>query len=344
MHNVIFALCLSVLAGICNGSFALPTKHVTKWRFENIWLNFAIWGFIILPWSSMLFLAPQTFAIYSKIPTHLLLIISGGGIFFGIGQVCFARALNSIGMGLSFAINLGIGIALGCGLPLIVQYPDKIFTKFGGIILTSILLTVLGLIFSTHAGAMCQRMKYKATTSLKTEQKKKHSLGVLLAIISGISSASQNFIFAYTNSIQDLALQLGANSLAAANIMWPCYLLWGFIPYMLYMLYLHYKHNSFAMYSLPGVGKYYFFAAIMGVFSYGSLLLYAKATQLMGKLGPIIGWPIFMVVIILTSNFWGWQSNEWRGCSLKAKNILLLGLGFFVLSVITLGYGSAVLK
>jgi len=337
MH-MILAFLLILLAGISNGSFALPTKHVVKWQFEHIWLHFSIWGFVILPWLTMVYLTPQIFQIYSKIPIDMLLIITLGGFFFGIGQICFALALNIIGIGLGFSINLGLGIVLGFGLPFIVQHPHEIFTPFGLIILTGTILAIIGLGFSNYAGVLRDRNKLKVDF-FKSTAKRNHLSGVILAIIAGLSSASQNFIFAYTNSIQDLAKQIGASSFAAANIIWPGYLLCGFVPYMLYMLYLHYKNHSFEVYYQKGVGKYYLFAIIMGIFSYGSLLVYSKASQLIGKFGPIIGWPIFMVIIILTSNFWGWKYDEWKNCGEKAENTMKFGLICFVIAIITLGYG-----
>ena len=35
-----------------------------------------------------------------------------GGVAFGIGQICFAFALHSVGMGLAFVLNIGIGTGL----------------------------------------------------------------------------------------------------------------------------------------------------------------------------------------------------------------------------------------
>lgn len=336
--QIILAFLLILLAGISNGSFALPTKHVVKWQFEHIWLHFSIWGFVILPWLTMVYLVPQVFQIYAKIPIDRLLIIALGGFFFGVGQICFALALEIIGIGLGFSINLGFGIVLGFGLPFIIQHPHEIFTPFGLVILTGTILAIIGLVFSNYAGVLRDRHKLTVGPATSTA-KKNHLLGVILAIVAGLSSASQNFIFAYTNSIQDLAQQMGASSFAVANIIWPGYLLCGFVPYMLYMIYLHYKNQSFKAYCQKGVGKYYLFAIVMAVFSYGSLLIYSKASQLIGKFGPIIGWPIFMVVIILTSNFWGWKYGEWENCGAKAKNTMKFGLVFFVIAVIMLGYG-----
>lgn len=117
-------------------------------------------------------------------------------------------------------------------MPFIVQHPHKIFTPFGLVILTGTILAIIGLVFSNHAGILRDRNKLKLD-SLKIATQKNHFFGVILAIIAGLSSASQNFIFSYTNSIQDLAKQIGASSFAAANIIWPVYLLCGFVPYIL---------------------------------------------------------------------------------------------------------------
>jgi L-rhamnose-H+ transport protein len=303
MHTIL-ALLLILLAGMLNGSFALPTKYITKWGFEHIWLNFSLWGFVILPCLTMSYLAPKIFQIYTQIPINLLLIIMIGGLFYGVGQICFACALDIIGIGLGFAINLGIGIILGFAIPLVIQHPHKIFTQFGLVILIGAILAVIALIISNHAGVLRDRHKLKIPF-LETTNKKNNSLGVIFAIIAGLSSASQNFVFSYTHSIQDLAEQAGASSFAAANILWPGYLLCGFVPYILYMFYLHYKNQSFGVYRQQGISKYYLFTFIMGVFAYGSLCFYAKGSQLIGALGPVIGWPLFMGVVILLQIFGG---------------------------------------
>ena len=78
----------------------------------------------------------------------------------------------------------------------------------------------------------------------------------------------------------------------------------------------------------------------MGLFWCGSLILYSKASQLIGILGPVIGWPLFMAFIILTSNFWGWQQGEWQQAPAKSKALLSKGIILFVVAVVVLGYSA----
>jgi L-rhamnose-H+ transport protein len=133
---------------------------------------------------------------------------------------------------------------------------------------------------------------------------------------------------------------MGANKFGAANIIWPLYLFCGFIPYAVYMIYLHHKNGTFSNYRKTGVGKYHLYALIMGLFWYGSLLFYSKASQLIGSLGPLIGWPIFMVLIILTASFWGWKHKEWEHSSAKAKSVMRYGILCLVAAIVILAYSS----
>jgi L-rhamnose-H+ transport protein len=337
--GILLAFGLIIVAGIINGSFALPTKHIDKWRFENIWLQYAIWAFVILPWIIALFLVPQIITVYKEAPWQLLLIMLAGGFVFGIGQMCFALALDMIGFGLGFVINLGLGIMLGFSLPLIIQHTDQIFTPFGFITLLGCILAVLGLVYSTRAGNI-HNFESKEHLSSENKPRKVFLLGVSLAILAGLSSAGQNFAFSFTSQMQTMALQQGATEFGAANVMWPGFLLCGFIPYALYMLFLGAKNKSFGNFTKAGTGKYYLFALFMGLFWYGSLIFYGKASQLIGKFGPIVGWPLFMVLIILASNFWGWRHGEWTGASARVKKNLWIGLTLLILAVIVLGYSA----
>lgn len=338
--NILAALALILAAGVINGSFALPTKHVVKWRFENIWLQYALWAFVILPWLLMFLLEPKVFAIYAAAPFSLLCLMLAGGFIFGAGQICFALAIDMIGIGLGFVINLGLGIGLGFLLPLVIQHPHQIPTPFGLLTLLGTAFAVAGLIVSNHAGMLRDRERSKPQEAVQ-ETSSRHALGVALAALAGLSSAGQNVAFSLTRGLQDLAVKMGAGGFASANILWPGFLLCGFIPYALYTLHLHRKNGSFALYREPGSAKYHFFAVIMGSFWYGSLVFYSKASQLIGDLGPLVGWPMFMVLIILTSSFWGWRHKEWEGCSAKALAVMKGGLALLVLSILVLGYSSS---
>lgn len=330
--NFLLSILYVVFAGIINGSFALPTKKIKHWRFENIWLNYAFWSFLFLPWLILYLMSPHAFLVYQQASSDVIGIMLIGGFLFGVGQVCFALSLNMIGLGLGFVINIGLGTGLGFMLPLILLHPEKMFTSPGILTLLGTVFIILGLIYSFFAGRLRDQKKTQNSDGQYFQ------LGVLLAIVAGIFSAGENFTFAATHSLQKAALGLGMSTFSSANVMWPGFLLASFLPYLIYMFILHFKNNSFQYYRLNTLVKYTPLAFLMAVCWYGSLMIYSKASLMIGELGPVIAWPLFMVMIILSSNFWSWHSGEWdkagkRAYQLKLRGIICLIAAFVVLAL-----------
>lgn len=343
LSPVTLTLVYSISAGIINGSFALPTKYVKTWNFENIWLNYALWGFLIFPWLTVFFMDPQIGSIYRAMPMNTLYTLLIGGFLFGVGQVCFASALHTIGLGLGFLINIGLATGLGSLLPLLMLGLKNTYTPAVIITFIGVALIILGLLLSYSAGHKRDKealLKQSITTNKPTKNNMYH-LGVLLAIVAGIFSAGQNYTFALTGNMQQLALSSGANTLTASMIIWPPFLTCCLIPYALYMLYLHVKNNSFQKYNEKKFLQNSLLSIVMGFFAFGSLAIYSKASLTIGALGPVIAWPLFMILIILTSNFWSWRHNEWSGCSLAVKKRFVASILIFICAVLVLTYSAS---
>jgi L-rhamnose-H+ transport protein len=66
------------------------------------------------------------------------------------------------------------------------------------------------------------------------------------------------------------------------------------------------------------------------------MVSYSKATEILGSLGPIIAWPLFMIFIILVSNFWGVKHGEWQHASRGAKRKMFFSVGLLILAIIVL--------
>lgn len=332
MDNAV-AYILIVFAGILNGSFALPIKHLNERNNENTLLIYALLSFVILPWFLAWCAVPQIFAVYAATSAKMLSIMLVGGFIFGIGQVCFFLALNFIGLSLGFIINLGLAIVLGSLLPYGFVHHHNIFSKCGLLTVIGASIATAGILFSNRAGILHHRTWRRGNAKF-------FKIGVMLAILAGIASAGLNCSFALTTAIQETALNMGATPFGSASIMWPGFLSCSFIPYSSYMIYLRIKNHTCHNYINNQSIKHFLFAFFMSIFWYVSLLFYSKATQLIGGLGPVIGWPLFMIMILITSTFWGWRYKEWAGASNKVKRALWSGLGFLMLSMIILGLCS----
>ena len=331
--NVFSLQMMVILAGVINGAFALPTRYIKHWQFENSWLTFAVLAFIIFPIGTVLLSHTALWTLYSHAAHPLIIAMILGGLAFGIGQFCFAIALNSIGFGLGFLINIGLGTALGFSLPLVVLHPQELLTAFGLTTLLGTVLILIGLLLAYWAGH--SRDQHKQTEPSKIAG---FGLGVVLATVAGIFSAIQNFTFAFTAPLQQAAIKMGFDKLSAATVVWPGFLCIAFIPYAIYMITLLIRNQSFKKFAQSNSGFNLGCALIMALFWYGSLMLYSFVSINIGALGPVIAWPLFMVMIILTSNVIGWRQGEWSGAPTKSIKKLMLGIVFLILAFLVLAY------
>ena len=350
VSTLVIALILTVLAGFFNGSFATPTKYMDKWKEENIWLFFPLLTFLILPWIYIFIIAPNILSIIAQINFYsqiLPLII--GGVVFGIGMVCFSVAFRLIGLGLNFVVNISIGTACTALIGL-VQNPHLFGSGYSYLQILGVIIFIIAVILGAAAGGARDKNK-KAHGAKEHSEDKSHVktgyvvLGVVLATAAGIGSACQGVTYVITNpAIVEVAKASGVGGLAANSVAWIILFSCACVPYVLYFLFLNIKNRSFGCFSVSGTGKYWIFLLIMGLTYWFSLVFFSGANSIIGgKLGPTIAWPLFMVFIILTSNFWGWVSGEWKDAGAKAIKRIWISIILFVVAVVVFSY-SVMLK
>jgi L-rhamnose-H+ transport protein len=60
----------------------------------------------------------------------------------------------------------------------------------------------------------------------------------------------------------------------------------------------------------------------------------------MGVLGPILGWPLFMSLIVITASALGILTGEWKNTGKQPLRIQLTGVAFLVAAVFVLALAS----
>ena len=65
--NAALGFLLVILAGVLNGSFALPMKRTSKWAWENTWLVYSIVGMVVVNWAIALHTVPELATVYTPI-------------------------------------------------------------------------------------------------------------------------------------------------------------------------------------------------------------------------------------------------------------------------------------
>ena len=338
MANVPLAVALALIAGVLNGSFATPTKFVKTWKWENIWSVWAVTGMVVFPWLAVWLTIPNAWGVFQAAGLKVLLLMVLFGVGFGLAQIFFGLGIAAIGIALNFAIAIGLATALGSLVPLLVLQRQKIFTPQGHMIFLGVALAIAGIVGCAIAGGMKEK-QLAASGSVPKEStavKMSFKAGIILCILAGIGSPFNNFGLAFGKPLIDAAVAHGAGPGSQANVIWAPLNTAALIPYIIYCAYLWKKNGTSSLFRAPGTGLNWIFGAVMGLFWFGSTVIYGGVSARLAEMGPILGWPLFMSSIIITSNVWGFVTGEWKAAGNKALTTMLLGILGLILGFVTL--------
>ena len=343
MSDVSIGILLAAIAGVLNGSFAAPTKYVTKWNWENIWAVWAVVGMLLFPWALVFATVPNVASFYASASAHTMWLVILFGVGFGLAQIFFGLGIAAIGISLNFAIAIGLSTALGSLVPLVFLQPKTIPTPKGETIFIGVGLVLVGIVLCAVAGREKEKeLQLASRTELKEGEKRiSFKTGLIICILAGLGSPLINFGLAFGSPLTTRALQVGVSTASQANVIWAPLVSASLVPYLIYCIYLWRKNHSFHRFALPGTGGYWFFGIIMGVLWFGSTAIYGTSASHLHAIGPILGWPLFMSSIIITSNVWGFATGEWKGTTRKPRAILLSGIFMLILGFVALAVASS---
>ena len=342
MQNTFLAVCLTIVAGTLNGSFAAPTKYTKKWKWENIWSVWGVWGMLILPWALAFATIPHTISFFADTPADQWLLLILFGIGFGLAQIFFGLGIAAVGIALNFAIAIGISTAFGSIVPFLSQHGERVFTREGFFFFVGILFMLAGIVVSAAAGLAKERQLRIGIAVAADPAGKRMSFaaGLILCILAGLGSPLNNFGAAFCTPTVQRAVAIGASPTNEYNAIWAPLLTASLIPYLIYCAYLWRKNRSFHLFAASGSGINWGFGFVMAALWMGSNAIYGVAMSQIGSMGPVVGWPLFMSVIIVASSGWGFLTGEWKGAGSKAVKIMIGAIALLIFGFCTLAYSN----
>ncbi len=331
MQNTAAGIALLVMAGVMNASFTLPMKFTKKWAWENTWAIWGVWALLIMPLVTTWLAVPHLNGVYQQAGIGNVILVAVCGFAWGIAQVLFGLAVDAIGIALAFAIVLGLSAAIGSLLPLIRLHPEKITTPAGLGVVAGVALVLIGVSICAIAG-----YKREKAAGTRREGKMSSGAGLLCAVLSGIGAAAMNFGVAFGGPLIEAAKSAGANPAWSINAVWLPLMAAGFLPNLVYCLYLLRKQKSSTNFSLQGTSLYWVLTAIMAFFWFASTIMYGMATNKLGELGPVLGWPFFMSLIVIVATILGVATGEWREAGKSSLRVQAAGVMILIIAVVIL--------
>lgn len=334
MTGTASGLSILILAGVMNASFTLPMKYARRWAWENTWLAWTTFTLLLLPTAVTFATVPHLGEVYHSAAASIVLEVIGFGAGWGVAQVFFGLAVDAIGIALTFSLVLGTSAAVGTLVPLLRLHPECLNTPPGHGVLAGIALVLAGVLVCAVAGT-------RREDALKSHPgpRKNGILGLVLAILCGFGASFVNFGLAFGAPLVQLAHAFGASAFNASNAAWLPLMLAGAVPNLLYCLWLLRKNRTGSKF-LAGCASHWALAFVMAVCWFGSTLLYGLSTVMLGAWGPILGWPLFMSLIVITASLLGMLTGEWKDSGAAPLRIQWVGVSLLVLAIFILAATS----
>ena len=339
MNQSGWGLLLIAVAGAMNGSFTVPMKLTRRWAWENTWLAWTAFALGVFPVTLTLLTVPALSQVYSQAGHGPWLLAGVFGAGWGISQVFLGLAVNELGMALSFSVILGISAAVGSVVPLIQLHPDDVLQRKGILTLCGVALVLIGVGIAAVAGRHRERTLASATVTAG-ERQASISKGLSFATISGLGSALVNLGFAFGEPLKNAAQQFGAAEIWSANAVWLPFMVAGSLPNLAYCIYLMNRNRTAPKFRKSGTELYWALTAVMAFLWFGGIVMYGVGAKKMDELGPVLGWPVFMSIIVLTGTAWGVTTGEWRGAGKRPLWLLGLAVAVLVVAIFVLGISS----
>jgi L-rhamnose-H+ transport protein len=341
MSNFTLSILLVLLAGFFQGTFGLGMKKFTP-VWESYWFVFSISGLIVIPFIWAKILIPDVFGAISVLSIGTILYSILFGAMWGVSAILFGKAVNYVGVSLSFGLCMSTGATVGSLLPLLQIENFSTRPSFPYIILGLVIMT-LGIILITYAG----NLRDKSQTSEESNNSgiKKgiyFKLGILFSVAAGIGAALQNLSFTSAAPAINAAVEQGVKPQSASLVAWIVVLFGGFIPNFTYSGYLLIKNKSWKVFINKKPAKIYLIGMVTGLCWFAALGVYGQSAAIMGEMGPVICWTMFLAISLIVSSFWGIRAGEWKGTRLPF-NILIIGNIVLIISWIILGYANTLL-
>ncbi len=330
MNSTIDGVFLLVAAGAMNGSFTLPMKFTREWAWENTWLVWTIWALVIFPPLMTLTTVPHLHSIYGSVTSSVILTVALCGAGWGLSQVFFGLAVDSVGIALAFSVILGIAAAVGALVPL---FQSNEGTQRELIVVAGVVLVIIGVGICAIAG----RRREAAQGRTLDPTKASLGRGLIYCTISGVGSALVGIGLWLGTPIGTAAEHAGVSAVWSPNAIWLPLMVAGGIPNLIYCLYLIGKNHTGNRFGKPQSFGYVILAGIMGVFWFGSTLMYGIAVR---PLGTAVAWPIFMSLIVIVASVWGLLTGEWKNSGKRPLQIMYGGIAVLILAIIVLSRAS----
>ncbi len=338
--SILFGILIIAIGAFASGSFSIPFDKVTNWKWENSWLTFSVFGYLVVPLIICLIVAPNFMEIYRTIPSGNLWLIFILGAVYGLANLTFGLSLRYLGVALGFCISLGLMMVIGTLLPPMIDGRlSRMFEGNGGILLISgLVVSCIGIGITAYAGILKSR-KLESLKGMKANDDFDLRKGLFAAMFVGITGSSMSLGFEQGKMIVEETVKAGTPELFAKCPVFVLFFAGSLLSTLVWCLYLGIKNNSLDDY-YKGESRTlisnYILCALASFLWFINYIFYGMGTSKLGEFS-FVAWGILMSLTIVCATVWGFFRGEWKGIEFKIKGFVWLGLAMLITASFLIG-------
>jgi L-rhamnose-H+ transport protein len=346
-HSAIYlGISLAVMSGLMNGTFTLPMRYLGRWSWENVWALFTVVACLVMPLVMMFLTVTNPWQVLSAAPVRAKIIALTTGFIWGFGAILFGLGVSAIGISMANTLVLAVSASLGSILPLLILAPERFGQPQGEAIMLGTVTALVGMGFCGYAGVLRERSEKAGPAPVRqmVGTARPIGVGILICAGAGVISALFNVGYSLSQGIIATTVEAGDSPFEGSNLIWWLVLGGGAIANLAYCLSLFRRNRSWSNYRLSNSAPLYALAILMGLLWGGGIFAYGAASPKLGKLGPAIGWPLSLVVSLVTANCVGFLTGEWKLSSPAARRWMMLGLTILLGAIGILGWSGSLAR
>jgi L-rhamnose-H+ transport protein len=338
MHDLLPALMVVALASCFQGTFGLGMKYIRPLAWEAWWLVYTVVAMLLLPILCAFLLVPHVFRLLAYAPTPVLLKSAGFGFLWGVGGILFGKCVERIGVALTYGIVMGLAASVGSIVPLMGQ--QELSHKAVLWVLVGNLIMLAGVALSAWAGVRRDRLIHHDRSTSGADS---FMIGLSMAILCGLLSALLNVGFVSAQPIATVVAARGVSHQNANLAAWVVVLFGAFLMNAAYAAVLLLKNRTTRTLTVCGAWTGWKWALASGALWFAALATYGYGAAMMGRLGPVVGWPLLLGLALILSNLLALRAGEWQGAS-KALRYMCVALIVLLTACCCLGYSNRMLQ
>lgn len=364
----------SVVSGLANGSWNLPTKADAPnvvcavrgdWQWENIWFVANLMMPCVNTAVVVGVVGPSTLRdVYTAARPSEMGAIIAFSILWGFGGVGFGQAIKRIGVALGTSVVMGIIVVIGTVLPAVTSKLSEVQAAGTAV---GVFLGILGFVMGSKAGMLREAAKSitadadaedgtsKVADALDGTGPEKQAAAegaaarggffesMMWCLVGGVLSSMLQFAFVLGGNLVDLAEDAGVPKTAAAMPIWLLCFVFnavGHLSYSSYLLIVNGSWRAFATTPLRDSLHAGCLCLAMAVGMPFHIHTYGMGAVLLGETGAVFAWPVVMSSTVFTAQVWSVALREWKGAPEAATRANLASLALLVSSVVVVAATS----